>query len=472
MTLRHNVKENQLKLPEILDIGIQVVAALDAAHEARIVHRDIKPENIMLRRRDKVIKVLDFGLAKVTERTSGQTVRSDAEANTAVLVRTMPGIVMGTVHYMSPEQAQGLRVDERTDLWSVGVVIYEMVAGSVPFVGVTSSHTIVDILEKEPPPLGKSSARAVPPELQRIVSKALAKDPNERYQTAKDMLIDLRSLKRRLELDSEIERTGSVHSGLSAAAIFAESENARAGSLDTSPSKPGLSGSKLRRHWILFAGLTLILVMVLGLIIAGNWSRFRHSTATGPSPSITATELKLGYWMTVQKYRNGRPFENPFRLAGEINFEKDYKLKLNVTSRQTGHLYILNEGPASRDGSLSFVVLFPSTTANKGSSYVAQNQSVEIPQQSWFQFDAEQGAEKLWLVFSVEPLAEMEAVRKFVNPLDQGVIKDADLQSKVEQFLRTHADTKPTTEKSVELQETSVRVTTSVLVYPIKLEHN
>jgi serine/threonine protein kinase len=470
-TLRYYVKENQLKLPEIIDIGIQVVAALDAAHEARIVHRDIKPENIMVRRRDKVIKVLDFGLAKLTERVSGRSVRSETEANTAVMVRTMPGSVMGTVYYMSPEQAQGLHIDERTDLWSVGVVIYEMVTGTVPFVGVTSSHTIVDILEKEPPPLGKPGARAVPPELQRIVSKALAKDPGERYQTAKDMLIDLRNLKRRLELESEIERTGSIHPGLPAAKP-AESENVRAGSLDTSPSKPGLSESKLRSHWLLFAGLPLILILVVGLIIAGNWSRFRQSTTTGPSPPITANELKLSYWMTVQKYRNGRAFENPFRLAGEINFEKDYKVKLNVTSRQTGHLYILNEGPSARDGSLSFVVLFPSTTANNGSSYVAQNQSVEIPQQSWFQFDAEQGTEKLWLVFSVESLPEMEAVRKFANPQDQGVIKDADLQSKVQQFLRTHADTKPTTEKSDELQETSVRAATPVLVHPIRLEHH
>lgn len=467
-TLRHYVRENQLKLPEIIDIGIQVVAALDAAHEARIVHRDIKPENIMVRRRDKVIKVLDFGLAKVTERTSGQSVRSDAEANTAVLVRTMPGSVMGTVHYMSPEQAQGLHVDERTDLWSVGVVIYEMVAGSVPFVGVTSSHTIVDILEKEPPPLGKPGARAVPPELQRIVSKALAKDPNERYQTAKDMLIDLRNLKRRLELDSEIERTGSVHSGLPAA-IFAESENARAGSLDTSPSKPGLSESKLRRHWILFAGLTLIMVLVVGLIIAGNWSRFRHSTATGPSPSIAATELKLSYWMTVQKYRNGRPFENLFRLAGEINFEKDYKVKLNVSSPQPGYLYILNEAPSPDEG---LVVLFPSRTANQGSSHLAENQRIEIPEQSWFQFDAERGTEKLWLIFSEKEVPELEATKQFANPKDGGLIKDASLRSNIEKLISTNSGAKPLVEKNDDLQETTIKIAAPILVHAIKLEHH
>src|SRR5437868_11649710 len=181
-TLREHLRGSQLKLPEIIDIGAQVVAALDAAHEAKIVHRDIKPENIMVRRRDGVVKVLDFGLAKLTEKTLRQSVgRSDSEVNTELLVRTMPGSVMGTINYMSPEQAKGLHLDERTDLWSTGVVIYEMVAGYLPFAGVTSSHTVVEILEKEPAPLTSSGTRKVPPELQRIVSKALAKNTGEGY---------------------------------------------------------------------------------------------------------------------------------------------------------------------------------------------------------------------------------------------------------------------------------------------------
>src|SRR6266550_1102330 len=209
-TLREHLRGRQLKLPEIIDISTQVVAALDAAHEAKIVHRDIKPENIMVRRRDLVVKVLDFGLAKLTEKAPTQpSAQSNSEVNTALLVRTMPGTVVGTINYMSPEQAQGSHVDERTDLWSTGVVLYEMVAGRMPFAGVTSSHTVVDILEKEPAPLASFGASKVPAELQRIVSKALAKNPDERYQTAKDLLIDLRNLKKRLELDVEIERSTS-----------------------------------------------------------------------------------------------------------------------------------------------------------------------------------------------------------------------------------------------------------------------
>ena len=116
---------------------------------------------------------------------------------------------MGTVNYMSPEQTQAHKVDERTDIWSTGAIIHEMVTGTLPFKGATTSHTIVQILEKDPAPLSQLAREPVPPELERIVSKALSKNPDERYQTAKDMLIDLRTLKKRLDVDAEIERTSS-----------------------------------------------------------------------------------------------------------------------------------------------------------------------------------------------------------------------------------------------------------------------
>src|SRR5438128_2391007 len=186
-------------------------------------------------------------------------------------------------------------------------------------------------------------------------------------------------------------------------------------------SKAEPSKNERRRRRKLVPGIALMLVVVAGLSITAVWSRFRHSPVVAPAPgSIVASERKLSYWMMVQKYRNGRPFEKPFRLAGEINFEKDYSVKLNVSSPQSGYLYILNEGPLPAGGSSSFVVLFPSTTANGGSSYLAENQRVEIPQQSWIKFDAEQGTEKLWLIFSANAVPELEVVRQFANPKDKG----------------------------------------------------
>ena len=201
VTLRERMAEGRIKVGAALDAAIQVASALSAAHEAGIVHRDIKPENIMLRR-DGYVKVLDFGLAKLTER---QAADADAETRGLSLVNTSPGVVMGTTNYMSPEQARGLPVDARTDVWSLGVVLYEMVAGQQPFDGATPTDVIISIAGREPEPLARCASE-VPTQLERIVKKALAKDREERYQTADDLLIDLKGLRHELEIEAEVGR--------------------------------------------------------------------------------------------------------------------------------------------------------------------------------------------------------------------------------------------------------------------------
>lgn len=190
VTLRKRMELELIKVSDALDVALQTTEALAAAHGADIVHRDIKPENIMLRE-DGYIKVLDFGLAKLTESRA-------AQADAPTLMMTDAGVVMGTARYMSPEQARGLPVDARTDIWSLGVVLYEMVTGQAPFVGATSTDTLVSILQREPLPLAQFSSE-IPAELQRIVTKALAKKQEERYQTAKDFATDLKRLKRDLD---------------------------------------------------------------------------------------------------------------------------------------------------------------------------------------------------------------------------------------------------------------------------------
>jgi len=270
-TLRPHIGAG-MKLAEVLEITIQACGALAAAHAAGIIHRDIKPENIMVRR-DGYIKVLDFGLAKLTEPKGSTT---DTEAPTKAMVNTGAGTVMGTANYMSPEQAKGTHTDERSDLWSLGAVLYEMVTGHVPFAGETPTETISLILQKEPAPLVRY-ANEVPDELERIAAKALTKDREARYQTAKDMLIDLRNLKRKLEVDAEIDRTvppelraavstGGAPGGLSTASGAVAATSAAA--TPHAASSAEYIAAEIRRHKkgaVLIAGLLVVALIVAGV---------------------------------------------------------------------------------------------------------------------------------------------------------------------------------------------------------------
>src|SRR5438067_3165956 len=201
-TLRQRLMQGRMQLSEAVDIAIQVASALAAAHEAGIVHRDIKPENIMLRL-DGYVKVLDFGIAKLDEQEVPVTVPAD---EALLLVETNMGSILGTVRYMSPEQACGAPIDKRTDVWSLGVVLYEMVTGHAPFTGDTPREIMASILEKEPPPLTSYVAHA-PAEPQQIISRTLRKDRKERYQSAHELLEALKDLRHKLEFKAELKRS-------------------------------------------------------------------------------------------------------------------------------------------------------------------------------------------------------------------------------------------------------------------------
>jgi len=203
-TIRELIGNDKLTFGETLDIISQLLHGLSAAHAAGIVHRDVKPDNIM-RRKDGTAKILDFGIAKLVEDSASEL----STLTSRTTSRTELGAVLGTIGYISPEQARGLAVDERTDVWSVGVLLYEILAGRRPFSGATNADTIVSILERTPAPIFASEVRVrALAKLQQIVSKALSKDVGRRYQSAADMLADVAEVKREVAAGSNRSRYG------------------------------------------------------------------------------------------------------------------------------------------------------------------------------------------------------------------------------------------------------------------------
>ena len=292
--------ESRMEINEVLDIASQIASALAAAHTAGIVHRDIKPENIMLRS-DGFVKVLDFGLAKLSfQQTTDPSVNNSERIGT--IVKTNPGMVMGTVQYMSPEQARGLEVDLRTDIWSLGVVLYEMVTGRVPFSGETSSHVIVSILEHEPPPV--SDYINAPGELTRIISKALNKDRNQRYQKAKDFVSDLKRLKQEFEVNDRLQwayqeepKSGESASSRGESSVTLSHHSSNAPTLPLEParqtSRVEYLDARLSDHKKatgIFLAVFLAVLTMLGLFTV---SRLNRSSSKAVTPFQTVNLIKL-----------------------------------------------------------------------------------------------------------------------------------------------------------------------------------
>ncbi|HWT01224.1 MAG TPA: protein kinase [Pyrinomonadaceae bacterium] len=436
-TLRERIQGGPMRADDALEVASQVASALAKAHQAGIVHRDVKPENIMLDA-DGRAKVLDFGLAKFTPHLN-----AGGASATASTLYTAPGLVIGTTAYMSPEQARGREVDARTDIWSLGCVLYEMVTGRPPFGGETRADVLAAVLEREPEPLAGATP-PVPAELQRITKKALQKDREKRYQTSKDLALDLENLRRELDADTK----------------------------EISAPKPGR-----RKTRALALALTAGLLLAAAVFAGIRWWPSRGPEAAAPAAvapaPAPAPERRLAYSITVQKYRNGKPYQDPFRLAGEINFERDYRVRLNVSSAQPGHLYVLNEGPAEPgQGASPYVVLFPSPTANNGLSLIAAGQEVQIPEQSWFVFDAEEGTEKVWLVWSAESVPALEAVRGFANRQSRGLVSEPRLNAAVREFLQSHASPAPAAVKDEARKEIVLTAKGDILAHVLRLEHH
>ena len=247
-TLRETLEDGPLEIELALDIAIQVASALQTAHRAGVIHRDIKPENIMIRS-DGYVKVLDFGLAKLTG-----DLRSKENDRTQTQAFSLPGLIMGTATYMSPEQARSTSIDSRTDIFSLGIVIYEMLTGHPPFDGDTMADIIAAIIQKDPPKTSTQNP-AVPPEMDAIVAKCLEKDPGERYQTLDDLLLDLRAVPG--PVPSRATRTGPEPQANTTAVLAATTVE--------SGTKTHTAQSKKSYALPLAAGVLLIIGVVSGV---------------------------------------------------------------------------------------------------------------------------------------------------------------------------------------------------------------
>lgn len=249
-TLRDAMRSSRMKPAEILDIAIQIASALSAAHGKRIIHRDIKPENIMLRE-DGLVKVLDFGLAKLID-DKHSLFGPDGTADRPY--QTARGVIMGTVNYMSPEQAKGNKVDERTDIFNLGILIYEMIAGKLPFGGDSPMETLANLVNTEPTQLSHYASN-VNNELESIVFKALRKNKSERYQTIKRLLADLTNLRKRLEYEVEFGITEARHRTTEQQILATE---------QTKTMKTSAVARFKKQKYILISGLIIFLLAVSG----------------------------------------------------------------------------------------------------------------------------------------------------------------------------------------------------------------
>lgn len=469
VTLRSEVKPDGISFDRAAEFVRQIGRALTSAHDKGILHRDLKPENIMLQTYatgEEQVKIIDFGIAKLKDSVAGPSTVTSATA--------------GTVSYMAPEQLSGRALSAATDIYAMGTIAFELLTGKKPF----NPQTGFDLLELQRAgvPMKPIELRpALPETAQSILLKALSFDPAARYSAARefgealataltanaDSVEDAKSTYELLptQLAPELQ----VVDGVSQKTIAVSFPMAPA-SLSTLGRAHEESAQTVRRSKSrLFVVLASILMLLGGFV--GVWYGLIKKNQTH-SPVATAaadsTPRILNYSLTVQKMRDGRPYQDQFESSGQEIFENGWKFAMNLTSPESGYLYLLNEGPAS-DGNTSFNILFPNAS-NAGAAYLEANKNLTT---AWMVFDEHQGTEKFWVVWAANPVSELEAVRSFVTQEHKGTVADPVRAKAVATFLNArYSSSTPNVEKDKTKKQTVVKATGDVLVNVIELEHH
>lgn len=474
IALRAAIKERPegMDFERIASIVTQAGAALSSVHEKKIYHRDLKPENIMLQRLgvgDEQVKIVDFGIAKVQESLlAPSTVTGAAYA--------------GTIVYMSPEQLRGERVSALSDIYSFGLIAYEMVTGRRPFNPATSAH-LAD-MQREGVRVKPADLRPrLSEEAQSVILKALDFDPQARYQSAREFGLTLaRALlneeatvkqprKEPVEVPPTQLSVDSTPSEFQAIQQFPQTlvtpfQPVRASAVEQPTVVPNEDGTN-RRWWPkLMVGLVLAVSLALGAYFLFADRQSSPDSGATPGPPNTLVERSLFYSLTVQKMRDGKPYQEPFESSGQEIFENGYKFRLNVLSPQSGYLYVFNEGEDEKSDK-TFTIIYPTPATNNGSAKLDANQSMQT---NWNRFEGQPGTEEFWIVWSASPVGQMEAARDeaFKN---RGTLTSAVMVRTVKEYLTRHSEPKPETKKNTMNQRTDLRADGELLVKLVELEH-
>ncbi len=465
VTLRSQIKSEGMPLERAAEVLKQTGRALSVAHDKGIFHRDLKPENIMLQSfagGEEQVKIIDFGIAKLK--------------NSTVAPSTMTGATAGTVAYMAPEQLSGRPTSAMTDIYALGTIAYEVLAGRKPF----NPETGFELLEmqRRGARVSVSDLRpAVSQEANDLILRALSFDAAARFASAREFgdalahaLNDEVTREQRqvtpaqmpaTQLKTQANPPARQTSDLAQKTIAGRFEAAKVETLNPSAYAPAIeektpsgNGSK-----VAIAVVALVIIgAVAGILI---WKRDAIFGGRG-------SERSLAYSLTVQKMRDGKPYQSEFQSSGQEIFENGWKFRMNMDSPQDGYLYLLNEGPASGDLT-TYDVLFPEPKTNNGSARVTANQKLQT---AWMRFDDNQGTERLWLIWSAAPVKELEAVTGAVNDRDLGQIKDETKARSVQDFLRLRSLPRPELTKDSANEQSVVKSRKEILVSAIELKHH
>lgn len=467
ITLREAVEQSRLDVRRTADITEQIAHAVGSAHEQGILHRDLKPENIMLSplvgEREQV-KVIDFGIAKVRESRV-------AESSTGLFSA-------GTLFYMPPESLQGKPYTAASEVYVLAVLVYEMLTGRRPFAPSVESPllfagALLD-MQKEG---GEITARKLPAELpeaaRNVLIKALNFEPAARYDNiiqfgrefAQAANTNINSFAPRIEnpvnpaLAQTVQSSQFISPPISATPSTPE--------IYEIPSIAPTPKPKSRTMFVV-AGLAIFLLGAAALTGIVWYLKRTPSVETAKTTTTTAApsapNVSVRYWLNVQKMRDGKEFQEPFKSSGQEVFENGYKFQLNADSSKKGFLYLFNEGTGDRKD--RFGILFPTPKRNDGSAQIAAN---EVLNTGWNVFGGDAGTEKCWLIWTEEQIPVLEDVRKnaFEN---KGLVQNASLES-LRKFIAENNAVQPTVKKDSQNRQVTVDDADKILVNLIELEH-